>query len=242
MRPLIGSIAGGGSAAAVSLASWPIIVLIANSQLVSAIGLPPPAVELVWGLSLGILGGLVGTLVGGQASTRTWPATAYGSWFIWSLLLMALTALRFVPVLFAFSAIVVAGATALTLTRVWRPGALPRPASAVLIGIVGFTSLFVALVALLFVAMQLRPRGVTPEVWRAYMNAVDLVAIAALVAGAVAASAIGAATGRRLTGGFVSLATYACLVMVTTPILGFLSACYAGEAFIIFGWLGSFSC
>jgi hypothetical protein len=243
MRPLIGSLAGGGSAAAASLASWPIIVALINTQPLNATGLPPAAGELAWGLSIGILGGVIGTFVGGQASTRTWPTTAYGSWFIWSLLLMGLTALRFLPVLFTLTAVLGAGVTAFTFTRVWRPRALSPPStSSVLAGIAGFTLMVVALVALLFAAMNVRPTGVTPEVFRGYMNTFDLAAIAALLVCGIAAGAIGLATTRRRGDGLVALATYAGLVLLTTPFLGFLSACYAGQAFIIFAWLGSPTC
>jgi hypothetical protein len=70
MRPLIGSLAGGGSAAAASLASWPLVALVANAQLVRALELPAAAGELVWGLSIGVLGGFVGTFVGGQQVDR----------------------------------------------------------------------------------------------------------------------------------------------------------------------------
>jgi hypothetical protein len=242
MRPLIGSLAGGGSAAAASLASWPIVVALINSQPLNAPGLPPAAGELAWGLFVGILAGIVGTFVGGQASTRTWPSTAYGSWFIWSLMLMGLAALRFLPVLFTLTAVLGAGVTALTFARVWRPKALPWRPTSVLAGIASFTLMFVAVVALLFVAINVRPNGVTPEVFRTYMNTFDLVAIAVVVACGLAAGVIGVATSRRGADGLVSVATYAGLVLLTTPFLGFLSACYAGQAFIIFGWLGSPSC
>jgi hypothetical protein len=242
MRPLIGSLAGGGSAAAASLASWPLIVMVANAQLVAALALPAAAGELVWGLSIGVLGGIVGTFVGGQASNRAWPSTAYGSWFIWSLLLMALTAMRFLPVLFTLSAVIAAGATAFAFTRMWRPGPQQLTRAPILTGVAGFTLLVVALIALLFVAMNVRPNGVTPEVWRAYMNTMDLVAMAAVAVFGIAASAIGALRSRHLADGLVSLATYVGLVVLTTPFFGFYSSCYAGQAFIIFSWLGSPTC
>jgi hypothetical protein len=242
MRPLIGSIAGGGSAAAASLASWPLLVAVANTKLISAIGLPPPAGELLWGVSIGVLGGVVGTLVAGRASTRAWPTTAYGSWFSWSLLLMALTALQFVPVLFTLSAVLLAGVTAFTLSRVWRPTAVDRAQVFALPGMVGFALLIATIVALLVVAMQVRPNGATPEVWRAYMSTVNLAAIAAVVLCGLGALAVSAATSGRRVAGVVSLAMYASLVLVTTPFFGFLSACYAGEALSIFAWLGTPTC
>lgn len=242
MRPLIGSLAGGGSAAAASLASWPLLAVVANAQLVAELGLPAAAGELVWGLSIGLLGGTIGTVVGGQAANRAWPSTAYGSWFIWSLLLTALTVMRFLPVVFTLSAVLAAGVMAFAFTRIWHPGPQQFTRAPILAGVAGFTLLVVALIALLYVAMNVRPNGVTPEVWRAYMNTVDLAAIAAVAICGITASAIGAARNRHGADGLVSLATYVGMVVLTTPFFGFYSSCYAGQAFIIFSWLGSPTC
>jgi hypothetical protein len=242
MRPLIGSLAGGGSAAAASLASWPLVAVVANAQLVRAFELPAAVGELMWGLSIGALGGIVGTFVGGQSSTRTWPSTAYGSWFIWSVLLLALTAMRFLPIVFTLIAVIAAGATAFAFARMWRPGPQQLTRAPILAGVAGFTLLVVALIALLFVAMNVRPNGVTPEIWRAYMNTVDLVTIAAVAVCGIAACAIGAVRSRHRADGLISLATYVGLVVLTTPFFGFYSSCYAGQAFVIFSWLGSPTC
>lgn len=236
------ALAGSGAAIGVSLASWPVIVAVANSAIVGSLRLGATAAELAWASPFGVLAGLTASAVAGLASQRAWPRTAFGSWLIWAAVLAVFLAMGFVPPLFAATAAALAFATTWLVAMRWRPSAVAR-APSVLAGFGGFAVFVAAVLIVIFGGSLERPGGVSPEVWRRYMDRMDAFALASVAVAALATVALSAlVVGRPTLGVFVSLLTFVALIVAATPMLGFLSACSIGETLLIFRWLVSPTC
>jgi hypothetical protein len=240
MGPITAALAGSGAALGASLVVWPLYVLVMNLAVVREISLPGAATEVLWGLPLGAMAGLAATCIAGLVSRVAWPLTAFGSWLIWTCILALLLGLGIVPHVFVATAMLIAlGATALA-SRL-RPRDAPGRVRAPIAGLCGFTVFVTAFVLVIMAASRSRPAGVGIVEWRRYMDGVDTLGAVALALG-VAAALVLAIAERRLVGVLVALLAFAVLFTAATPLLGFVSACYAGEVLRIFGWLVSPSC
>lgn len=241
MRPIAAALAGSGAALGASLVIWPLYVLVTNLAVVRDISLPGAATEMLWGLPFGAIAGLAAARVAGLASPVAWPLTAFGSWLIWTCVLALLLGMGMVPLVFAATAMLVALGTTGSIAARLRPRVAPGLVRAVLAGSGGFSMFVTAFVLVIVAATRSRPSGVGIVEWRRYMDGVDALGAVAVAFG-VGASLVLASAQRRAAGVLVALLAFGVLFLAAAPLLGFVSACYAGEVLRIFGWLVSPSC
>lgn len=241
MRSATAPLVGAGVAAAASLAAWPVVILVASSPLAAAGG-SGAAAELMWGLLLGALGGASGAVASGAVSRRDWPRSAFVALVIWLTLMVALLSLSTVPLLFVSGASLSAAVAGYMVVTRWRPPYVGARIRSMLAGAVGFVAFITALVSVLAVAVRDRPLGVTPEAWLRYMNDVDVRGAATLGIGVATAVLVSVATERSATRAIGAALGFGLLFVLSTPLLAFWSACYAGDVLAIFRWLGPRTC
>jgi hypothetical protein len=243
MGPTAAVLAGSGAALGASLVIWPLYVFVMNLAVVRGVSLPGAATEMLWGLPLGVIAGLAAARIAGLASGVGWPLTAFGSWLVWTSVLALLLGLGMVPPVFAATAMLVAlGATAVIAARA-RSRVAPGFVRAVLAGSGGFSVFVMAFVLVITSATRSRPGGVGIVEWRRYMDGVDVLGAMALTLGVGVAVALALVIAQRWTVGvLVAVSAFGVLFFAAAPLLGFVSACYAGEVLRIFGWLVSPSC
>ena len=243
MRPIAATLAGAGAALAASLVFWPVYVAVANAPGVRDLDLGAAATEVIWGVPFGAAAGLAAARIAGLVSQRAWTIGAFGPWLIWTAVLALLLGLGTVPPVFVLTATLVAlGMTAVLAARSRRHVAT-GPVRALLAGAGGFGVFVIAFVLVIVAASRSRPGGVGFADWRRYMDVIDVFGLIAVLIGAGAALALVFVTsGRGIAGVFVSLLAFGVLFVAATPMLGLLSACYAGEVVRIVGWLVSPTC
>jgi hypothetical protein len=241
MGPIAAALAGSGGALATGLVIWPLYVLVANIAVVRVTSLPGAVSEMLWGVLFGTTSGLAAVSIAALASPRAWPRTALGSWLIWACVLAPLIAIGMVPLLFGVAGVLIALGTTVVIAMRVRPRVAPGIVRAMFAGSGGFSVFVGAFVLAIMAASRSRPGGVGPVEWRRYMDGVDMLGAVALALGVGAALAL-VIFERRTMGVLVALLTFGVLFLGAAPLLGLISACYAGEVVLIVGWLVSPSC